>query len=167
MNAGNFDALSRYVDERIQALYDKKITVLESVSLQKLLCVNPYLLRAKNIGTVGEIITVLLDKHISAVEEEFFEDFLKELTVQGARQIGSASPSTLSMVGEGRNFYTELIEQIGYCVQKYNGRFMIERAHLINRLTRVFGQEFCESSGAINWRKLVEHNSGNFDLDTL
>jgi hypothetical protein len=44
---------------------------------------------------------------------------------------------------------------------------MIERGSLINRLVLALLQEFCDPSGAINWPKLVEFNSGNFDLDTL
>jgi len=35
----------------------------------------------------------------------------------------------------------------------------------MNRFTRLFVEKFCDSSGAIDWAKLVEFNSGNYDLE--
>jgi len=32
-------------------------------------------------------------------------------------------------------------------------------------MTRDFIEIYCNENGEINWNTLVEHNSGNFDLD--
>jgi len=40
-----------------------------------------------------------------------------------------------------------------------NEEFLQSYACMLNRFTRQFGDEFCEESGAINWKKLVEFNS--------
>jgi hypothetical protein len=71
------------------------------------------------------------------------------------------------LISENKSLYKDIIEPIGYRAQEHNERFMIERGSLINRLVLALLQEFCDPSGAINWPKLVEFNSGNFDLDTL
>ena len=36
---------------------------------------------------------------------------------------------------------------------------------VINRFTKLFIDKFCDDMGTIDWVKLVEFNSGNYDLD--
>lgn len=248
MNPVDLDALNQYVNEHIGEFHHRKITALESLSLRKLLRKNPYLLKAKNIGTAEQLVTALLEAYMSSSEEEIFGDFLEKLAVFVAQQTcnghKSAAPGIdleffnkgvhyivsiksgtnwgnssqqdkleqdfktatarlkqidrnahiqpvlgicygktrtshlrgyMKVVGqnfwflisENKDLYTDIIEPIGYHAQEHNARFAMERNNLINRLMLPLLQEFCDSSGAINWRKLVEHNSGNFDLDTL
>lgn len=69
------------------------------------------------------------------------------------------------LISENMNLYTDIVEPIGYRAQEHNDAFMVEKGKVINRLTRDFIDRFCDESGAINWIKLVEFNSGNFDLD--
>ena len=40
---------------------------------------------------------------------------------------------------------------------------MCIRDSIVNRFTHQFIERFCDESGAIDWVKLVEFNSGNFD----
>jgi len=54
---------------------------------------------------------------------------------------------------------------LGYRAREHNERFNTQRSALVNRLTFEFSQQFCEPSGQIDWVKLVEFNSKNFDLD--
>jgi hypothetical protein len=35
---------------------------------------------------------------------------------------------------------------------------------VVNRLTHEFVEHYCDASGAIDWYRLVEANSGNLDL---
>lgn len=69
-------------------------------------------------------------------------------------------------ISENKNLYTDIIEPIGYRAKEHNDDFYDEKAKIINRFTKEFIDAFCEPSGSINWTKLVEFNSQNFDLDT-
>lgn len=66
------------------------------------------------------------------------------------------------LISEDKNLYTSIIEPIGYHAKEHNEAFLVEKSKIINRFTRQFIDDFCEASGAIDWQKLVEFNSGNF-----
>jgi len=55
--------------------------------------------------------------------------------------------------------YTDIIEPLGVRAKEHNEHFLDERARIINVLTREFTDDFCDN-GRINWRRLVEFNSG-------
>ena len=69
------------------------------------------------------------------------------------------------LVSGSKELYTDVIEPIGYKAKEHNDKFRFERNNLSNRLMRAFTEEYCLSSGAIDWKKLVRQNCGNFDLD--
>lgn len=55
--------------------------------------------------------------------------------------------------------YTSLIEPLGHKALEKNEEFQQSYAQMLNRFTLEFGREYCESSGAIDWPKLVRFNS--------
>lgn len=55
--------------------------------------------------------------------------------------------------------YTSIIEPLGHKAQEKNEEFQQSYAQMLNRFTLEFGREYCESSGAIDWPKLVRFNS--------
>lgn len=65
-------------------------------------------------------------------------------------------------ISEDSNLYTDIVEPIGYRAKEHNESFLAERNKVINRFTLEFIQRFCDPSGAIDWVKLVEFNSGNY-----
>jgi len=69
------------------------------------------------------------------------------------------------LISEDRNLYTDIIEPLGYRARQHNEAFLDQKSEVVNLFTQQFLDEFCEE-GAINWRKLVEFNSGNFDLNS-
>ncbi len=69
------------------------------------------------------------------------------------------------LISEDKDLYTDIIEPIGYRAKERNEAFDAERAKVMNRFTRQFIDQFCDPVGAIDWEKLVEFNSGNYDLD--
>ena len=69
------------------------------------------------------------------------------------------------LVSGSKELYTDVIEPIGYKAKEHNDKFQLERNKLSNRLMRAFTEEYCLRSGAIDWKKLVRKNCGNFDLD--
>lgn len=71
------------------------------------------------------------------------------------------------LISENKDLYTEIIEPIGYRTKEHNDAFAKQRDSLVTRLAYQFFQQFCVASGEIDWPKLVEFNSGNFDLDNF
>lgn len=67
------------------------------------------------------------------------------------------------LISENENLYTDIIEPLGYRAKQHNTKFKKQRAKVINLFTEGFLKEFCDE-GVINWKKLVEFNSGNLDL---
>lgn len=61
--------------------------------------------------------------------------------------------------------YREIIEPIGYRAKEHNDAYSQQRDALANLLTKQFIDRFCNESGAIDWPKVVDANSGNYDLD--
>lgn len=68
-------------------------------------------------------------------------------------------------ISENKDLYTDIIEPIGYRARQHNDAFNEEKSRVVNRFTKAFIEGFCDETGAIDWVKLVEWNSGNFDLD--
>lgn len=69
------------------------------------------------------------------------------------------------LISENEDLYTDIIEPIGYRAKQHNDVFVDEKGRVVNRFTKEFIESFCDSTGAIDWVKLVEWNSGNFDLE--
>jgi hypothetical protein len=68
------------------------------------------------------------------------------------------------LISEQESLYTDIIDPIGYQAKQHNDRYFEERDRVINQFTRQFIDRFCDRSGLVDWLKLVEHNSANFDL---
>jgi hypothetical protein len=62
-----------------------------------------------------------------------------------------------------KELYKDIIEPIGYKAKEHNEAFLQEKARLVNLFTEEFMKDFCED-GRIDWKKLVEFNSGNLNL---
>ncbi|HHJ06131.1 MAG TPA: cytosolic protein [Anaerolineae bacterium] len=246
METLNLDEVREYVNENIVDFHRRRIKSLEDLTLKKLIRKNPYLFKAKNITTAGQLIEGLLDAFLSSSEEKLFGDFLEGLAVfvagktcgghksaatgvdlefinKGVHYVvsvksgpnwGNSSQQNklqqdlqkavitlkqarfganvqavlgicygktrtgylrgyLKVVGqnfwyfisENKDLYTDIIEPIGYRARQHNDAFNEEKSKVANRFTRVFIEGFCDETGAIDWVKLVEWNSGNFDLD--
>ena len=69
------------------------------------------------------------------------------------------------LISEDQHLYTEIIEPVGYMAQEHNARFLTEKSNITNRFTKEFIDRFCDKNGAIDWIRIVEFNSSNFDLD--
>jgi hypothetical protein len=243
----DLDQVREYVNENIVYFHRNRAKSLEDLTLSRLLRKNPYLFRAKNLTTAGELIQSLLEAFLSSSEEKHFGDFLENLAVFVAGETCGGHKSTaqgvdlefindgthyvvsvksgpnwgnssqqkklaqdlrdavirvrqsrvaarvepvlgicygktrtsymqagyLKVVGQNfwylisqnKNLYTDIIEPIGYRAKEHNDAFEAEKNRIINRFTGQFISKFCDLTGTIDWVKLVEFNSGNFDLD--
>lgn len=68
------------------------------------------------------------------------------------------------LISENENLYTDIIEPLGYRAKQHNDAFVKQKGRVINSFTQEFMPEFCDN-GEINWKKLVQFNSGNLDLN--
>jgi len=67
------------------------------------------------------------------------------------------------LISEDENLYTDIIEPLGHRAKQHNTKFLKQKSILVNLFTQQFLSDFCDQ-GVINWKKLVEFNSGNLDL---
>lgn len=82
MNKLNLDDVLKYVENNICIFHQKRIQSLDNLKLSKVLKrKNPYLFKAKNVLTAGEIVKGIVDAHISSNEETIFGDWLEGLAI--------------------------------------------------------------------------------------
>ncbi len=67
------------------------------------------------------------------------------------------------LISGNESLYIDIIEPLGYRAREHNRKFFNQKEKLVNLFTQQFLQEFCED-GMIDWKKVVEFNSGNLDL---
>lgn len=64
------------------------------------------------------------------------------------------------IISENKDLYTDIIEPLGHRAKHHNDEFNRQKAKIINLFTNEFLKEFCDD-GIIDWKRLVEFNSGN------
>jgi hypothetical protein len=62
--------------------------------------------------------------------------------------------------GGHKNLYTDLIEPLARKANKYEQDYDKEYAQAINRLVKLFTAHFVNDEGDIDWKKILEFNSG-------
>jgi hypothetical protein len=71
-----------FIEPNIQIFHQKRLDNIRSLQLKKILLrKNPYLFKAKNLGTAHDLVKTLLDAHLSSQEEGIFGSFLEELAI--------------------------------------------------------------------------------------
>jgi len=81
MNSLDLSKVCEYVNTHIVTFHQHKIKSIDGLKLDRLLNKNPYLFKAKNITTAGDLISGLLEAFLSSSEEKLFGDFLEGLAV--------------------------------------------------------------------------------------
>lgn len=77
-----FNDICEYVEENIGDFHKKRIEGLSGLKLSKVLKrKNPYLYKAKNALTANEIVSSIMDAHLSSNEETIFGDWLEGLAI--------------------------------------------------------------------------------------
>ncbi len=94
MNDLNLDEVKEYVNENIVDFHQRRLKLLEELKLEKLLTKNPYLFKAKNLGTSLALVTDLLTAFLSSSEEQLFGGFLEGLAVFVAERTCRGHKST-------------------------------------------------------------------------
>ncbi len=78
----NLKDVSQYVEQNIGTFHQKRIQSLDGLKLSQVLKrKNPYLFKAKFVLTAEQIISGIVDAHISSNEETIFGDWLEGLAI--------------------------------------------------------------------------------------
>jgi hypothetical protein len=78
----NLADVTEYVEQNIGTFHSKRLEKLEALQLNEVMArKNPYLFKAKGIGTAQDLVKVILDAHLSSQEETIFGDFLEGLAI--------------------------------------------------------------------------------------
>jgi len=65
-----------------------------------------------------------------------------------------------SLISGDEDLYTEIIEPLGDNAKEKNEQFFEEYAKVINKFSLEFMEMFCDESGQIHWKKVIQFNSG-------
>jgi hypothetical protein len=78
-----YPEIFEYIDTKIiKPFYEYRVAKINEVQLNKVLkSKNPYLFKAKNITTAQDLVTEILQAHISSQEETVFGNYLEELAI--------------------------------------------------------------------------------------
>jgi len=63
------------------------------------------------------------------------------------------------LISGSSDVYTDIIEPLGHQAKQRNDEFVEAYAVIVNKFTQEFMSKFCDD-GCINWKKLVQFNSG-------
>ncbi|MDF1514719.1 MAG: PmeII family type II restriction endonuclease [Anaerolineae bacterium] len=69
MNTLDLNEVCEYVNDQITVFHNRRISSIEGLNLDRLLRKNPYLFKAKDITTAGELMENLLMAFLSSSEE--------------------------------------------------------------------------------------------------
>ncbi len=69
-----------------------------------------------------------------------------------------------SLIANGARLFDEILATLSASTSKHSEIYEPKKAATLNKLTREFIERFCDTEGAIDWTRLVEFNSGNYDL---
>lgn len=78
----NLEDVKAFVAENIGTFHARRAENLKKLKLEQVLKrKNPYLFKAKNITSAQDLVTLLLDAHLSSQEETIFGEFLEQLAI--------------------------------------------------------------------------------------
>lgn len=82
MQSVSTENLNQFVNNHIDEFHKSRAVRLQGISLLGVLKTkNPYLFKAKNLNSVHDLISDILNAYLSSSEEEFFGQFLEKLAI--------------------------------------------------------------------------------------
>lgn len=79
----NYQEIEKFIaSDVVKPFYDKRIEKLQKIQMKDVMKrKNPYLFKAKNIQTAGDLVKDILDAYLSSQEETIFGDLLESLAI--------------------------------------------------------------------------------------
>jgi hypothetical protein len=82
MKEDNMERIASFIERSIPAFHQRRLESLSKLKLHNVLKrKNPYLFKAKNVDTAGELVKGILDAHLSSQEETIFGAFLESVAI--------------------------------------------------------------------------------------
>lgn len=74
--------IEKFIEENIPAFHQRRLESLVGLKLDEVLMrKNPYLFKAKNVNSAGDLVKGILDAHLSSQEETIFGAFLENVAI--------------------------------------------------------------------------------------
>lgn len=169
MNKELITQISEYVEQHIGEFHAARLEKLKRLDLKKLLTrKNPYQIKAMRAMTVGRFVELLIDDALSKINDELFKDWMKDVALFVLQTIGNShceaphvvtleefcSPEYWTKKLGNEDFYVNIIEPaIESCFKEDDECYELKVRHL-NRFTKEFLEEYCDSDCAVDWNKL-------------
>ena len=88
MNTELINSITQYVEKHIGEFHANRIAKLQSLNLKELLSrKNPYMFRAKNIITAGEMVESIASATMSSAEESIFGNWMEGVAMFVANEV--------------------------------------------------------------------------------
>lgn len=169
MNKELINQISEYVEQHIGEFHAARLEKLKKLDLKKLLTrKNPYQIKAMRAMTVGGFVEFLIDDALYKINNDLFKDWMTDVALFVLQTIGNShceAPHVVTLkefcspeyweskVGD-EDFYTKIIEPaIESCFKDDDVCYELKIRHL-NRFTKEFLEEYCDTDCAFDWNKL-------------
>lgn len=169
MNQQLLNDISKYVEDHIGEFHAARIAKLQNMNLKEILKrKNPYQIKAMRAMTVGGFVEFLIDDALYKINNDLFKDWMTDVALFMLQTIGNnhceaphvvtlaefcSSEYWASKLGED-HFYVDTIEPaIESCFKDDDECYESKVRHL-NRFTKEFLEEYCDSDCAFDWNKL-------------
>lgn len=88
MSLLNLEALAAYVEQELEVFHASRLQQLDDMNLDDVLKrKNPYLYKAKYVGTAEELVRMLLEAYLSSKEETQFGRFMEKIAIWICQQV--------------------------------------------------------------------------------
>lgn len=93
MKTVNYEKIEKFIaSDVVEPFYEKRIEKLRNIKMKDVMKrKNPYLFKAKNIQTAGDLVEDILDAFLSSQEETIFGDLLEKLAIHVNESIFNGS----------------------------------------------------------------------------
>lgn len=114
MNTELINSITQYVEKHIGEFHANRIAKLQSLNLKELLSrKNPYMFRAKNIITAGEMVESIASATMSSAEESIFGNWMEGVAMFVANEVyggykSSAEGIDLEFDKEGVHYFVSV-----------------------------------------------------------
>jgi len=135
--------LEQFLDEKAIEFNKRRIELLRSITVDDLLQVTPFIYQIDQKHSVVEISRRLVDNRIEVIEEQLLNEIFGDILYKDE----------------------ETLRLIIRKIEQYDSQFGAEQGATQNRLFAKLYERVCDSTGQADWLKLVEFNSGNYDLN--
>lgn len=99
-------------------------------------------------------------KSVKSVQPVLASCYGKRKSVNNGEYLSICGQEFWHFISGNRNLYVDLIEPLGHQAKQHNQHYDEELAVVINKFTAEFSKDFC-AEGRIDWKMLVQFNSGN------